>query len=106
MPNQFTVLWSDESKADLDDIYDEYVLYSIEYAENLIDTILSREEQLATFPLSGSYQNPRRFNKKYRYLVEENFKIVYHIVEHDFTVYVDTIFDTRRAPSSLERRLR
>ena len=76
MPNQFTVLWSEESKADLDDIYDNYVLYSVDYAESLIDTILSREEQLAKFPSSGSYQNPERLNKKYRYLVEGNGSIL------------------------------
>jgi len=104
--NQFTVLWSDESKADLNDIYDEYVYYSIEYAENLIDTILSREKQLATFPFSGSYQNLKRLDKKYRYLVEGNFKIVYHVLENEFIVYVNTIFDTRRNPSLLERNLR
>ncbi|MFK7900750.1 MAG: type II toxin-antitoxin system RelE/ParE family toxin [Cyclobacteriaceae bacterium] len=101
MPNKFTVLWSDESKTDLDTIFDSYSEYSMDYAKNVVSSVLSREEQLSTFPLSGSYQYPDIFNNRYRYLVEGNYKIIYHVSENESIVYVDTIFDTRQEPSKL-----
>ena len=101
MESKHKVFWSDESKSDLEDIFDFYSSYSLQYAENLIESLLSRESQLTTYPSSGTYQNFEVLNQKYRYLVEGKFKIIYHIREEEQLVYVNTVFDTRQSPSTL-----
>ena len=106
MLNNYKVVWSDKSKLDLDEIFEDYQPLSEAYAYDLVSRILDRESQLSSFPFSGSIQFlPKLSEEQYRYLVEDNFKIIYHVLKAKGIVYIDKIFDTRRDPAVLNREL-
>jgi len=101
--NRTVVIWSDQAWADLDRIFDFVARNSRIEAEKQIFRIIDRGEQLAFNPLSGPVQE--LINPKYevRYLVQDNYKILYYF--KDETVLVDAVFDTRQDPKKLDEGL-
>jgi len=95
--NKVKVVWTDESLIDLEVIYDFLAEHSLEAAKQIIGAILSRTGQLETFPKSGSPQETIiSTRKKYRYLVEGHYKIIYSLENN--VLYIETVVDTRRNP--------
>jgi addiction module RelE/StbE family toxin len=98
---KLSVFWSERSINDLEEIR-EYLKKqaSEKTADKVVKKLLKREEQLSKQALSGAVQSLENLSKEYRYLIEGQHKLIYHI-ESDM-VYVDTIFDTRQDPSNLK----
>lgn len=94
------VIWTATALQDLEAIYDFIGEDAPLAAQNQIDKILDRESQLMNYPESGQIQPLKNIKKEYRYLVEGNYKIVYHIWKE--IIYVDTVFDTRQDPDDLK----
>ena len=95
------VIWTDESLSDLEAIYDFIDEQSPKFAKKVILSILSRTHQLETFPLSGSPQKSIVMtNKKYRYFIEGNYKIIYS--REDTVLYVESVVDTRQNPAKIK----
>lgn len=97
------VVWSAESLADLEIIYDFLAEKSKTVAQQVVSDLLNRTEQLETFPESGAIQQSLMSNTKvYRYLVEGNYKILYSYNPQNHHVYIEIIFDTRNNPEKLK----
>ena len=96
-----SVEWTDTARFDLEEIFDFAVLSSTEFAFRLINSIVSREEQLKTHPHSGKIE-PEISNDNviYRSLIEGNFKIVYRAL--DSKVFVHRVFDVRQNPNRMK----
>ena len=97
----FRLEWTDFALSDLKDHHSFLEkTVSLEYADKVVLSIISRAEQLEKFPLSGK----REFlledlRQEHRYLVETHWKIIYRLIGN--VVYITDVFDTRQAPSKL-----
>ncbi len=88
---------------DLEVIYDFLVNQSPVAAQRITESLLARAKQLESFPESGAGQqlvNDR--DKRYRYLVEGNYKIIYNYLPEVERVYIEIVFDTRYNPDKLK----
>lgn len=96
------VIWSDEALNDLEVIYDFLADKSQPAAQRIVESILSRSHQLASFPKSGAKQEMMKAaGKGYRYLVEGNYKVIYSYQPEKSVIHVEVIFDTRHDPEKL-----
>jgi len=101
--NKAQVVWSAESLADLEIIYDFLAEKSKTVAQQVVSDLLNRTEQLETFPESGAIQQSLISSTKvYRYLVEGNYKILYSYNPQNNLVYIEIIFDARNDPEKLK----
>ena len=96
------VIWSDQAWNDLDEIFDFIAKDSRIQAEKQVLHIIARGEQLATHPFSGQVQPYIDPSLEARYLVQDNYKIIYFIGASN--LIVDTVFDTRQDPEKLKLR--
>ena len=93
------VIWSDEALIDLETIYDFIAENAQPSAQRMVERILSRSKQLELFPESGAKEKTIGSSKKdYRYLVEDNYKIVFSYQTESQTVHIAMIFDSRYDP--------
>ena len=96
------LLWSDNAKDDLKEIYQYYKLKAgKQVADKIINAIVEKTIILKQGARIG--QKEDFFTDKYqeiRYLVEGNYKIVY-LIENDFII-ISTIFDCRQNPKKLK----
>ncbi len=88
------VIWSNQAWSDLDKIYDFIAKDSQIQAEKQVFRILDRGEQLSTQPFIGQIQLDIDPKLEARYLVQDNYKIIYFVDE--LNIIVDTIFDTHQ----------
>jgi plasmid stabilization system protein ParE len=95
-----TVIWSEHALNDLDVIFDFLSEKSLKAAEKIISAILSRTAQLESFPESGQKQEKINSSKIYRYLIEEDYKIIYSYING--VIYIHTVFDCRQDPDKMK----
>lgn len=96
------VIWSNEALNDLEMIYDFLADYSQPAAQQIIENILNKTKQLESFPESGAIQESiSTGKKKYRYLIEGNYKMIYRYQSEKQMVSILVIFDTRLNPEKL-----
>lgn len=77
-------------------------------AEKFIDAIDKHVKQLVQFPERG-FPEPLLADRRKKYrsvLVYEHFKLVYYYDERKDIIYIVDLWDTRREPQSLTRRIR
>ncbi|MCF8463508.1 MAG: type II toxin-antitoxin system RelE/ParE family toxin [Flavobacteriales bacterium] len=98
--NSFKVIWTENALDDLLKIRDFISKNSESEAIKQLERIFSRESQLSTNPESGTVQLGLRTKFEIRYLVQDNYKILYRL--NSTTVFVQTIFDTRQNPKKLK----
>jgi plasmid stabilization system protein ParE len=100
----FTVKWSEDASAALDEIA-EYLteVAGEQTAAKIVNGIVRRVRILATQPTIGQHEWPFDDSPYYdfRRLLEGNYKIVYFIDEPN--VIISTIFDTRQNPAKLRK---
>ncbi len=97
--NRWVVIWSERAWQDLDAIHDFIAKISQIEAKRQIFRILDRADQLSTNPLSGPLQPLVNPKLKARYLVQDNYKVIYFVTNN--TIVVSTVFDTRQDPRKL-----
>lgn len=96
--------------------WDEYrscLIYSKEEfgakaSKRFFENVQKRLRRLGTYPLTGFIEPllagmPEDFRAS---IIQKNFKLVYHYVKQDDILYVDDIWDTRREPKKLVRRIK
>ncbi|SDB97233.1 type II toxin-antitoxin system RelE/ParE family toxin [Williamwhitmania taraxaci] len=95
------IIWSDFAAETLKDIYDYYKEAANEIvARKIKGDIFSTTAQLINHPESGQIEDTLlQLNERHRYLVSNNFKIVYKKIEEG--VLITDIFDTRQHPTSI-----
>jgi plasmid stabilization system protein ParE len=98
--NSLVVIWSDRTWNDLDMIFDFIAKDSRIQAEKQVLHIIDRGEQLSAHPFSGQIQPDIDPSLEARYLIQDNYKIIYFVGESN--VMVDTVFDTRQDPIKLK----
>lgn len=79
------VIWSTQSLNDLDAIYEYIAKDSPIYAQRVIERMISRGEQLGTFPKSGR-KTPEMNRSDIREILEGSYRIVYHIKEDEIEI--------------------
>jgi len=90
-----TVVWSNRALKSLADIHHHISLDSEHAANQMIDTILKRGDQLATFPKLG--REIARYNRPgIRELIEAPYRIIYRV--HRTTVQVIDVFHAAQLP--------
>ncbi len=99
------LVWSQQAKRDIQEIIDYYnQVAGIGVSRKIVQKIYEYAQCLVTNPREGQCElllvgNP----KEYRRVIVGNHKIIYRI-DGD-TVYVSTVFDTRRNPAALDKIL-
>jgi len=96
MNSKLTVLWTNEAKKQLENIYQILCIKSRVKAMQAIKRILSIEMQLGLFPQSGATQDAVSNNFDYKFIITGDYKIIYHVNEK--SVFVDTVLPVRCDP--------
>lgn len=95
------ILWTKKAENHLIEIHSYYKQnVSVKVAKSIKQNIFNKIEILQTHPKSGqSEELLKDRNFEYRYLIENNYKIIYWI-EKDI-VKIAAVFDCRRNPEKL-----
>ena len=72
------VVWTDEAKAQLDDIFQYVARRSPRYARRVVDRLTRRSERIADFPMAGRAV-PEVALPQLREVVEGPYRLVYHL---------------------------
>jgi plasmid stabilization system protein ParE len=100
----YTIIWSEFSENQLDDIFYYYSKkVSKKTALKIIQRILSETTVLENSPFIGQIEKLLIDRKiTYRYLICTNYKIIYSINEKDNLIKIADIFDTRQNPIKIK----
>jgi plasmid stabilization system protein ParE len=92
------IIWTDFAIANLKDIFDYYLENANEkVAHKIRKRILNSTNQLKINPEIGQIEiNLESLKKNHRYLVSDNYKIIYRVFENQ--VIINDVFDTRQNP--------
>jgi plasmid stabilization system protein ParE len=101
---ELTVFWTEFATNKLADIFEYYQQKSksVKVARKLVETIIDRTIGLEKHPFTGQIEEllvDRQ--QEFRYLVVENYKIIYWINPSKNRIEVVHVFDTRQNPLRL-----
>jgi len=98
---QLIIVWTEPAKKDLREVYDFLEKISPSIAENQILRIINRVDFIEEGFTKTGQKEPllSDFRHEYRYLVQDNYKIIYHQIKKE--VSIDMVFDTRQNPEKL-----
>ncbi len=102
---KYKVVWSDFAIQQLDTIFD-YYLENANYkvARKLVRNILLETEKLINNQELGQEEELLKVkDKKFRYLLYKNYKIIYFDDKLELLIKVYDVFDTRQNPIKLKR---
>jgi plasmid stabilization system protein ParE len=102
---KYSIKWSEFAEDQLDQIYEYYTeKASVIVAEKIISRILIKVRKLEHSPFIGQLE-PRLIKRKgeFRYLVVQNFKVIYAIDSEKLIMRIFDVFDTRQNPSKIQR---
>jgi toxin ParE1/3/4 len=99
---EIIIKWSELAEIQLKDIYDYYYLeVSPRIAKRIVNKIVNRVEILYSNPLSGPKEELlAHYTEGFRYLVENNYKIIYWIDKELITIA--SVFDCRQNPEKMK----
>jgi toxin ParE1/3/4 len=89
------VVWTEQARLSLANIYEYIFRDSPQAASHVLNTILLKAESLSD-PRVEFPADPHADNKKYRFILQWSYKIVYERTENQ--VIIVDIFHTRRDP--------
>jgi len=98
-----SIIWTIPAKTDLQKIYSFLTEVSEIIADKQIERILNKTEHLITGFKAIGQKEPLLNEMKfiYRYLVQDNYKIIYRYTEDE--IIVIRVFDTRQNPLKIKR---
>lgn len=100
MATTYKVVWTDEAKTDLKDIYDFIKKKSPQGAKNVISDIRDAPKSV-----HYSHQNEAEsYNNKYLRVIVRHYKILYRINEQKKELIIYVVFDTNQSPDKLSER--
>lgn len=96
------IIWTHPATRDLQNIYDYLAEISFVIADRQINRIVERIDLLEAGFTQLGQKEPLLKNKKheYRYLIQDNYKIIYRILEAK--IVIDAVFDCRQNPEKLQ----
>ena len=101
----FKIIWSNFAETELDKIFEYYVEnVSLEVAKNIIEKIISEPNKIISHPEITQVEElllDRENN--YRYLICDNYKIIYSIDSNQKLIMIADVFDTRQNPTKIKR---
>ena len=101
----FKIIWSDFAETELDKIFEYYVENaSLKVAKNIIEKIISEPNKIISHPEITQVEElllDRENN--YRYLICDNYKIIYSIYSDQKLIMIADVFDTRQNPTKIKR---
>lgn len=102
---ELRVIWSNFAEEMLDEIYEYYQIEaSLEIAKKLVSSLIEATDILVANPHVGQIEELLIGREEsYRYLVCNNYKIIYSVdIENRFVKIAD-VFDTRQNPVKMNR---
>jgi len=101
----FKIIWSNFAETELDKIFEYYVENaSLKVAKNIIEKIISESNKIISHPEITQVEElllDRENN--YRYLICDNYKIIYSIDSDQKLIMIADVFDTRQNPTKIKR---
>ena len=99
------IIWSDFAEKQLDSIFEYYqVKASKSVANRLVRNIINEPQRLKKDPFIGQEENLLKERKtSYRYLIFNNYKIIYSVDEVKRVIQIADVFDTRQNPTRIDR---
>ena len=102
---ELKIYWTDFSKKELRNIFEYYKeKANVSVARKLVVGITKEATKLKKQPNMGQQEEIlNNSSKEYRYLVFENYKIIYWVNDETNSVEIFDVFDTRQSPIKLKR---
>ncbi|SFO26874.1 addiction module toxin, RelE/StbE family [Paenimyroides ummariense] len=93
----YKIIWTNEAKNDLKDIFDFIKKQSVQSAKNVISDIRNAPKSVHFL-----HQNEKEYyNNKYRRIIIRNYKVLYRINEFNNELIVAAVFHTNQEPEKL-----
>ena len=76
-------------------------------AKSFFNNVTNATKRLEAFPLIG-FPEPLLAGKEELFrsrIIQKNFKLIYHYSEANNIVYIDDLWDTRKEPNKLKKRI-
>ncbi|MUV05232.1 type II toxin-antitoxin system RelE/ParE family toxin [Flavobacterium rakeshii] len=101
----YTIIWSDFAETELDKIFTYYCENAgIDVAKKILAKIITEPEKLLKSPEIGQLEELLlNRDNDYRYLICDNYKIIYSVDEKNQLIKVADVFDTRQDSFKLKR---
>lgn len=97
MENSYKIVWTDEAKNDLKDIYNFIKNKSPQGAKNVISDIRNAPKSVH-FPHQNEVE---LYNNTYLRIIVRHYKILYRINEKKNELVIYVVFDTNQSPDKL-----
>ncbi|MFB9057196.1 type II toxin-antitoxin system RelE/ParE family toxin [Mariniflexile ostreae] len=99
------IIWSEFAETQLDEIYEYYKKEaSTRIAKKLLKGIINEPKKLIKTPLIGQEEELLKQREiHYRYLVFENYKLIYSVDTENGFIKIADVFDTRQNPPKIKR---
>ncbi|GHS97464.1 hypothetical protein FACS189421_04320 [Bacteroidia bacterium] len=95
------IIWTEFARLELKHIYDYYKWkVGISLAKKIKAQIFECTKQLEIFPKAGTIEENLLDLGEFRYLVKNNYKIIYTTKED--MIYITDVFDCRRNPETMK----
>jgi len=102
---KFEIIWSNYAESQLDKIF-EYYLENANYkvAKTIIDKIINDPNRLLLNTEIGQKEELLKYREEeYRYLICDNYKIIYSIDQRQSLIKIANVFDTRQNPKKIDK---
>jgi toxin ParE1/3/4 len=101
----FTIIWSDFAASELDKIFEYYVEnVSLKIAKTIIKKIILEPNRIISHPEITQVEELLLDRAtEYRYLICDNYKIIYSIDLEEKQIKIVDVFDTRQNPTKIKR---
>jgi plasmid stabilization system protein ParE len=101
----FKIIWSDFAETELDKIFEYYIENaSLQVAKNIIEKIILEPNKILSHPeITQVEELLLDRENEYRYLICENYKIIYTIDSKQKLIMIADVFDTRQNPAKIKR---
>lgn len=101
----FNIIWSDFAEGQLDAIFEYYSENAgLNVAKRILQKIIAEPDKIITHPeISQKEEFLVDRGNDYRYLVCDNYKIIYCIDYTQEYIKIADVFDTRQNPVKLKR---
>nr|WP_294930152.1 type II toxin-antitoxin system RelE/ParE family toxin [uncultured Flavobacterium sp.] len=101
----FKIIWSNFAETELDKIFEYYIEnVSLRVAKNVITKIILEPNKILSHPeITQIEELLLDRENQYRYLICDNYKIVYSIDSKQKRIMIADVFDTRQNPSKIKR---
>ena len=101
----FKIIWSDFAEMELDKIFEYYIENAIlQFSKNVITKIILEPNKILSHPeITQIEELLLDRENEYRYLICDNYKIVYSIDSKQKRIMIADVFDTRQNPAKIKR---